>query len=102
VSGGCSRAYGTFSILLEQAETKWKKFCPPAIGEEAEVADAHKATRQHVEQEATQELIDRQAHGTLLVAVCGISPSESYGAVSEGKQPVIGDGDAMGVGAEIA
>jgi hypothetical protein len=39
-----------------QAETKWKKFCPPTIGEEAEVADVHKATRQHVEQEATQEL----------------------------------------------
>ena len=48
----------------------------PAIGEEAEVADAHEAARKHVEQEAAQELIDGQSHEPLLVAVSGIAPAE--------------------------
>jgi hypothetical protein len=55
-----------------------------------------------VKQEATQELIDRQSHDPLAVVVSRISPSESNVTVSEGKQPVVGDGDAMGVSAEIA
>src|SRR5216684_5796835 len=42
--------------LLEQPKTERKEFCPLPIGEEAEVADAHKAARQQVEQEASQEL----------------------------------------------
>ena len=43
---------------LEQAETEGKEFCSPSVGEEAEVADAHEAGWQKVEQEAAQELID--------------------------------------------
>jgi hypothetical protein len=34
-----------------------------AVGEQAEVADAHEARGQHVQQEAPQELIARQSHG---------------------------------------
>jgi hypothetical protein len=55
-----------------------------------------------VKQETTQELIDRQSHDPLAVVVSRISPSESNAAVSEGKQSVVGDGNTMGVGAEIA
>jgi hypothetical protein len=88
--------------VLEKAETKWKQFRSPPVCEEAEVTDAHEAARQEMKQEATQELIDRQSHDPLLVAVSGISPAESNVAISEGKQPVVGDGDAMGVSAEIA
>jgi hypothetical protein len=46
------------------------------VGEEAEVADAHEAARQQVEQEAAQELIDRQSEQALLVGVGGVSPAE--------------------------
>jgi hypothetical protein len=88
--------------LLEQAETKWKKLGSPPVCEEAEVADADEAAGQQVKQETTQELVDRQSHDALPVAVSGISPSESNAAVSEGKQSVVGDGDAMSVSAEIA
>ena len=88
--------------MLEKAETKRKKLRSPPVGEEAEVADAHEASRQQVEQEATKELVDRQSHDPLPVAVSRISPSEANTSVSEGKQPVVGDGDAMGVSAEIA
>ena len=74
----------------------------PPVGEEAEVADAYEARRQQMEQEAAQELIDRQSHEPLLVAVRGIAPAEGDVAIGESNEPGVGDGDAMGVGAEIA
>jgi len=46
------------------------------MSEEAEVADAHEAGEKHVEQKASQELVHRQGHETLLVAVGGVSPAE--------------------------
>jgi hypothetical protein len=55
-----------------------------------------------VKQETTQELVNRQSHDSLPVAVSGISPAESNVAVNEGKQSMVGDGDAMRVSAEIA
>ena len=55
-----------------------------------------------MQQEAAQELIDRQSHQPLLVAVSGVAPAEGDVAVGESNEPVVGDGDAMGVGAEIA
>jgi hypothetical protein len=53
--------------LLEQPKTEWKKLRSPPVSEKAEVADAHETARQQVEQEATQELFDRQSHEPLLV-----------------------------------
>ena len=55
-----------------------------------------------MEQEAAEELIDRQSHDPLAVAVCGIAPSERDFAISKSKQPMVGDGNAVGVVAEIA
>ena len=72
------------------------------VGEKAEVADAHEAAGEQVQEEAAQELIDGQAHEPLLVAVSGISPAEGDVAVGEGNESVVGDGDAVGVGTEIA
>ena len=72
------------------------------VGEESEVADAHEAARQQVEQEAAQELFNSQSHEPLLVAVGGVSPAECHVALGESDQPAVGDSNAMGVGAEIA
>ena len=55
-----------------------------------------------MEQEAAQELIDSQSHDPFLVAVRGIAPAEGDVALGERDQPGVRDGDAMGVGAEIA
>ena len=55
-----------------------------------------------MEQEAAQELVDRQSHQPLLVAVSGISPAEGDVTVGESNEPVVGDSDAMGIAAEIA
>ena len=55
-----------------------------------------------MEQEAAQELLDIQSHKPFLVTVRGIAPAEGDVAIGESDQPGVGDGDAMGVGAEIA
>src|SRR6202030_1523127 len=71
------------------------------VGEEAEVADAHEAAWQQVEQEAAQELVDRQSQEPLLVGVRGVSPTEGDVALLKGDESAVGDGDAVGGAAEI-
>ena len=83
--------------MPEQARTEWKEFCSPPVSKKSEVADAHKAARQQVQEEASQELIDGQSHQPLLVAVSGVSPTETDVALG-----VVGNGNAVGVGTEIA
>ena len=72
-----------------------------AAGKETEVADANEATRQHMQQEATQELIDRQSQESLLVFVSGVAPAEGHLVFSEGNETVVGNRNAMSVGAEV-
>ena len=71
------------------------------MGQKAEVADAHEARGKHVEQEAAQELLDRQGHQALLVAVRRVSPAEGDLVPLEGDQAVIGDRHAVGIAAEV-
>jgi len=75
---------------------------PPPVSEKAEVADSHKTAWQHVEEEAAKELFDRQGHEPFLIAVSGVAPAKGYVAVGESNQPAVGNGNAVGVGAEIA
>ena len=64
--------------------------------------DADEAAWQQMDQEAAQELIDRKGHPPPFVAVRGIPPAESDVLVGKSNQPVVGDGDPMGIVAEIA
>jgi hypothetical protein len=88
--------------LLEQPRTEWKAFCSLPVSKKSEVADVHKTARQQVQEESAQELFDRQGHEPLLVVVSGVAPAKSYVALGEGNQPAVGNGNAVGVGAEIA
>ena len=42
----------------EQLKAKWQSCGTSAVGQEAEVSDAHKRFREQMQQEAAQELID--------------------------------------------
>jgi hypothetical protein len=55
-----------------------------------------------VEEEAPQELIDRQSEEPVLVGMCGVTPAEGDVALLESNQPAVGDGNAMRVSSEIA
>src|SRR5208283_5062419 len=85
----------------QELEAKWQERGAPSVGQKAEMTDADETRGKHAEQEAAQELLDRQGHQALLVAVRGVSPAKGELPVLEGDQAVIGDGHAVGVAAEI-
>src|SRR5260370_42359326 len=55
-----------------------------------------------MEQEAAQELVDRQSQQALLVGMGGVSPAEGDVALLQADQSAVGDGEAARVAAEIA
>ena len=67
----------------EQSEAERQQGGALPVGEEAEVADADEASWKQVQEEAAQELVDRQAHDALLVAMSGVSPAEADLAVNQ-------------------
>ena len=71
------------------------------VGEEPEVADADEAFGEQMQQEATQELIQRQGHNLLGIVMSRVAPAKGDLAIGERDQAVVGDGDAMGVAAQI-
>ena len=66
------------------------------------MADADEATREHMQQEATQEFIDGKSQESLFILVSGVLPAERDLVIQKGNEPVIGNRHAMGVSAEIA
>ena len=61
-----------------------------AVGEKAEVADAHEAIGQYVEQEAADKLLGIEGHRFQPVFVFSISVAKSDLAVFDGEDPVSG------------
>src|SRR5271169_133267 len=72
-----------------------------AVGQEAEVADAHETFGEQVQEKAAQEFIERKSQQLLFVVVSGVAPAESDLAIGKGNQAMVGDGHAMGVAAQI-
>lgn len=73
-----------------------------AIGQQSELAEALEAARENMQQEATNELVSFESHGSLLMAMGIVFPAKSNVAVFKSEQAVIGDGDAVGVAPEIS
>ena len=65
------------------------------------MADADEAPGQHVQQEASQELICGEGHDLLLAAVSVVLPAEGDVIPVEADEAMVGDGDAMGIAGEI-
>ena len=60
VFGGGSVLFGLGLLCrAEQVKAKWQESGTVAVGQEAEVTDAHETLRKDVEQKASQELVDR-------------------------------------------
>lgn len=68
---------------------------------QTEVADADESWWQYMEQEPAQEFIDWQGHQSLFVFVSRVAPAEADLSLSQFDQPVIGNGDAVRVVAQI-
>src|SRR6266550_5026925 len=72
-----------------------------AIGQEAEAADAHEASRQEMLQEAPQELVGVERHDALLTRVRVIFPAERDLSLGEVDYAVIGNRHPMRVACQI-
>ncbi len=72
-----------------------------AVTEPTEVADAHEARGQDRQQEAADELGSSEGHDPLLVVVAIILPAARDVPLCACEQAMIGDGDVVGVTAEL-
>jgi len=101
--GGSFRGCGGWrAIAGQQLLAEQEAMRPESIGEEAKIPDSHEALRQHVQEEATQELYSQQRHRALLAAVSIVFPTEGNALTVECEEPVIGDSDPVRVSAQIA
>lgn len=74
---------------------------PVAIGEPPVTANALEAVGRHMQQEAANEFVSLKRHGLRCAGVFIVFPPEGNVAVVEADQPVVRDGDAVGVAAQI-
>jgi len=65
------------------------------------MADAHQTFGEHMQQEATDELLRRQRHFALLAAVRVVFPAKGDFAVLHADETVVGNGDAVCVAGQI-
>ena len=87
---------------VQQLKTEWQECGAAAVGQEAEIANANEARRKQMQEETAEELLQRQRHPPLLVVMRRIPPAKRDLAIRQGDQSVVGDGDPVGVGTEIA
>jgi hypothetical protein len=66
------------------------------------VTDADESLRQDVKQESPNEFVSGDRHRSHLVAANVIPPTKRDVVTIERDEPVVGDGDTVGVGTEIA
>lgn len=87
--------------LRQQLTAERNELGTASGGEYAEVTDASESARQDMQQEAPEKLIATECHLPLLVGVCVVLPPKRDLIAFEGQQPVVGDGDTMGVAREV-
>ena len=63
--------------LVEQSAAEWQRAGSTAVGEEAEVADTGKASRQHMLYESAQELVRGKCQGALPAVMGVVLPAEA-------------------------
>jgi hypothetical protein len=74
---------------------------PHPVRQEAEVPQSVEAARRHVEHETPQEFHGLEREGTQAVAAPVILGAKGHLAVLQGHEPVVGDGDAMGIAGQV-
>ncbi len=62
---------------MEQGAAEWQHGGSSAVGEEAEVADSGKASRQYMLYESTQELVGGKCQGALPAVMGIVLPAEA-------------------------
>ena len=87
--------------LSEQGSTQGELASAPSIAEQSVVTQPGEAAREHVQEEASDELVGVEAHHLELVAAGVIAPSESHLLGVEVDEAMVGDGGLVGVAPEV-
>ena len=80
-----NRSPGWFAGLRKKFADKAQPSSTTAIGQKAKLSNAHESARQHMLQEAPQELGGGERHLPLLVSACVILPAEGDALTIEGQ-----------------
>ena len=88
--------------LSQQRSAQGELASAPSIGEHAVVAQPGEAAREHVQEEASDELAGVEAHHLALVGVGVVAPAESHLLAVEVDEAVVGDGALVGVAPEVS
>ena len=87
--------------LSEQRSAQGELSSPTTIGEHSVVTQPGEAAREHMQEEAADELAGVERHHLDLVAVGVAAPAESHLLGVEVDETVIGDGALVGVAPEV-
>src|SRR5439155_21597269 len=100
----CAGLIGLSGLHGEQLARLGDALGTIAVGEQTVVADAMEAFRQHVHEEAPDELADFERHRLPAARTVDsiVLPSERDAVVVGGDQTAIGDGHTMSVAREIS
>lgn len=94
------RLYGR-GVLTNEAADELTVLNTDAVGEEPEMADAGEGDRERVEEESAEELVGMKGHDFGLGGIAVIFPAEGNMVIGDLGQTVVGNGDAVGVSAQI-
>ena len=87
--------------LCEQGSAQREVSSAPAIAEQSVVTQPGESAREHMQEEASDELVGVETHDLALVAVGVVAPSESNVLGVEVDEAVVGDGALVGVAPEV-
>ena len=71
------------------------------VGEEAIMPEAHEAAGQHMQQEASDKFVGVERHGLDTIALTTVAVGKADPPVTHVEDPVVRDGDAMRIAADI-
>ena len=86
---------------VEMEPAQGQRLTAVAVGKQPEVANLYEAWRQHMEQEAADELGRIESHDAAAVVMPGVAPAEAHLAVFEAEKSSVGDGDPMRVAGQV-
>lgn len=71
------------------------------VCKKAKVPNTYEACGKHMQEKAAQELMGGKGHLPFLIAVRIVLPAEAHLVAIETEQPMVADGNAMGVASEV-
>jgi hypothetical protein len=85
----------------EKSPAPRQRAAPYAIREQAEVAKAHEAPRDHVQQESSQEFVDLKRHALHAIVVRVVLPTKPDAVLLMIDEPIIRERDAVRVPTDV-